>query len=387
MAKSRIYLDFNATTPLSDSAKTALMQSFEHFGNASSVHSEGRTAKALIQTARRHIAESLNGNIDNIIFTSGATESAALALTPYYMMGRSAVLFSKLYVSATEHPCVLAGGRFDKADIVTIPVDKNGLIDCNILENELKNHNKSAGLPLISIQYANHETGVLQPIGQIADIVKQSGGVFVADIVQAYGKMPIDLAELGADFVFISGHKLGAPKGIGALIALGSVLMPKALLTGGGQEHGHRSGTQAVGMISAFGAAVEDIKRHDNEYNRLKILRNHLEQGLKEISPDCIIHGEQSERLPNTTFFSIPDMKAETLQIAYDLAGIAVSAGSACSSGKVSSSPVLKAMNYDDDNGAIRISTGWRTELQDIDTFLAETQKIVSRFKKISQKA
>ncbi|WP_182419213.1 cysteine desulfurase family protein [Bartonella sp. HY038] len=386
MAKSRIYLDFNATTPLSDSAKTALMQSFEHFGNASSVHNEGRTAKALIQSARRHIAESLNANIDNIVFTSGATESAALALTPQYMMGRSPVLFSKLYIGATEHPCVLAGGRFDKADIITIPVDENGLIHCNILENELANHDKSAGLPLVSIQYANHETGVLQPIGQIADIVKQAGGVFIADIVQAYGKMPLDLTALGADFVFISGHKLGAPKGIGALIAMGRVLMPKALLTGGGQEHGHRSGTQAVGMISAFGAAVEDIKRHDNENNRLKILRDHLERGLKEISPDCIIHGKATERLPNTSFFSIPQMKAETLQIAYDLAGIAVSAGSACSSGKVSSSPILKAMNYHNDNGAIRVSTGWTTELHDIDTFLAETQKIVSRSKKITQK-
>ena len=386
MAQSRIYLDFNATTPLCDSAKTALLQSFDQFGNASSVHNEGRTAKALIQTARRQIAQSLCCEIDNIVFTSGATESAVLALSPDYMMGRSPVVFSKLYIGATEHPCVLEGGRFKKEDIVIIPVDEIGLIDCKILENQLKSHDKKLGLPLVSIQYANHETGVLQKITQIAEIVKQSGGVFIVDIVQAFGKLPIDLTSLGADFVFVSGHKLGAPKGIGALIAMGSVLMPKPLLKGGGQEHGHRSGTQAVGMISAFGAAAEEVMQHDNEYLRLKILRDHLEKGLKEIAPDCIIHGEKSERLPNTTFFSIPDMKAETLQIGYDLAGIAVSAGSACSSGKVSNSHVLKAMDYNNDNGAIRVSTGWLTNLSDIDYFLAETQKIVSRRKKMSQK-
>lgn len=384
MAQSRLYLDFNATTPLSDSAKNALLSSFEHFGNASSVHHEGRAAKTLIQTARRFIAQALNCNSDNIIFTSGATESAAFALCPHYMMGRSPVTFSKLYIGATEHPCVLSGGRFNSQDVIIIPVDENGIINCEVLQKKLKQHDKNLGLPLISIQYANHETGVLQPIPQIAKIVKQAGGILVADIVQAFGKVPIDISSLEADFIFISGHKMGAPKGIGALIAMGSVLMPKPLLTGGGQEHGHRSGTQAIGLISAFGAAAQEALHHDNEYLRLKTLQDRLEIGLKHIEPNCIIHGKNAERLPNTTFFSIPNIKAETLQIAYDLAGIAVSAGSACSSGKVSSSHILKAMGYQNDNGAIRVSTGWLTKTSDIDFFLAETQKIVTRGKKIT---
>ena len=380
MSSSRCYLDYNATSPLSDAARQALIGALDIYGNPSSVHQEGRAAKAVLEKARRKVAERLHAEPDHVVFTSGASEAAMTLLTPFYKMGRSNVYFSNLYKGATEHPCIDKGGRFDQQSQKTIDVDENGIIDLEKLTTELSVHDKSAGLPLVSIQAANGETGVIQPIRQIADIVKQAGGVLVVDIVQYLGKLPVDITNFGGDFFIVAAHKIGGPKGGGAFVATGSALMPEPLILGGGQEKGFRSGTESLPLIASFGAAMEQKPTIEDVENARK-LQQRLEQGLHQISNDLVIVGDNSPRLPNTTYFAIKGMKAETLQIGFDLAGFAVSAGSACSSGKVKQSGVLSAMGLHFPEGAIRVSTGAGTKPQDIDGFLAAFQKIVRNTK------
>ncbi|AQS41626.1 MAG: Aminotransferase class V [Candidatus Tokpelaia hoelldobleri] len=376
----RIYLDYNATTPLTDGAKAALVTAFDSFGNPSSVHSEGRAAKALMQRARRQVAALVNADPENIVFTSGATEAAATLLTPDYFMGRTPLALSHLYFSATEHPCITAKGRFPAEKCSVIPVDGNGFVQPVVLQDILARHDKAKGLPLVAIQYANHETGVIQPIAELAAIVRQAGGLFIVDSVQYAGRKKLDITQNCGDFFILSAHKLGGPKGAGAFIAAGGLVMPGALITGGGQERGLRSGTQALPLIAAFGAAAADAQANLPDSERLAGLRNDIEAGIRKIAPDVLIHGEAAPRLPNTSYFTVPDIPAETLQIAFDLEGIAVSAGSACSSGKVSASPVLKAMGLEN-QGAVRLSSGWNTQSADIERFLTVFKNIMMRKK------
>jgi len=379
MIDRRLYLDYNATTPLLASARRALVQALDMFGNPSSVHEQGRAAKALLQRARRDVAALVGADKDWVVFTSGATEAAATLLTTDYMMGRSKLLMSHLYLGATEHPCVLAGGRFPPEKKIIIPVLTNGLIDLVAFETLLHRHDLSQGLPLVAIQYANHETGIIQPVAEIGTMVKKAGGLLIVDAVQAIGKETVRIAETGADFLIISAHKMGGAKGVGAFIASGSLVMPQPFLTGGGQERGHRSGTEALPLIAAFGAAAVHIASDQEENQRLLDLRQRLEMGLKEIAPEVIIYGENVKRLSNTCFFSIQGMKAETLAIALDLEGVAVSNGSACSSGKVGTSAVLKAMGSTSAEGAIRLSIGHATQSDDVADFLRILQKILVR--------
>ena len=380
MSSSRCYLDYNATTPLSDAARNALVSALDVYGNPSSVHQEGRAAKALLEKARRQVANRLHTEPDHVVFTSGATEAAMTLLTPDYKMGRSDVHFSKVYIGATEHPCIGKGGRFEKDQQEIIDVDENGIINLDELERKLSAHDKSEGLPMVAIQAANGETGVIQPVRKIADIVKQTGGVLVVDIVQYIGKLPVDVASFGGDFFIVAAHKIGGPKGIGAFVATGSALMPQPLILGGGQEKGFRSGTESVPLIAAFGAAMEQ-KPTTQDLDHSKALQMRLEHGLHQLSNNLVIFGEKSPRLPNTTYFAVEGLKAETLQIGFDLAGFAVSAGSACSSGKVKQSGVLAAMGCHVPDGAIRVSTGKRTSLKNIDDFLSAFEKIIRNSK------
>lgn len=380
MSALRCYLDYNATSPLSQAARRALVEALDIYGNPSSVHQEGRAAKALLEKARRQVAERLHGEHDQVVFTSGATEAAMTVLTPFYKMGRSNVYFSRLYKGASEHPCIDKGGRFAQKSQQTIGVDENGILNFEELSKKLTKHDKSEGLAMVSVQAANGETGVIQPIRQIADIVKQAGGILVVDIVQYIGKLPVDITNFGGDFFIVAGHKIGAPKGIGAFVATGSALMPEPLILGGGQERGFRSGTESLPLIASFGAAMAQ-KPTNADIENARNLQKRLEQGLHQISNDLVIFGEKAPRLQNTTYFAINGMKAETLQIGFDLAGFAVSAGSACSSGKVKQSGVLAAMGIHVPDGAIRVSTGWDTTAQQIDGFLAAFQKIIRNTK------
>jgi len=379
MLKKQIYLDYNATTPLKPHARQALIKALDMFGNPSSVHAQGRAAKAMLHKARHDVAALVGADSDQVIFTSGATEAATTLLTPHYFIGRSKLIMSHLYIGATEHPCILAGGRFTPENTSIIPVFPNGLIDLDRLDSLLRHHDVTNGLPLVAIQYANHETGIIQPIGEIATIVKKFGGLLIVDAVQAMGKEKVTFATTMADFLIISAHKMGGPKGIGAFIACGPLIMPQPLLVGGGQEHGHRSGTQAMPLIAAFGDAAAHIAFQPQYTQHLLKLRHKLENGLKQMIAGLVIHGEAEKRLHNTCFFSVPNMRAETLAIALDLEGIAVSNGSACSSGKVGTSSVLQAMGVTGTNGAIRVSMGEASSAEDIDYFLDRLSQILKR--------
>ncbi|MBK0020885.1 cysteine desulfurase [Brucella pseudogrignonensis] len=375
----RLYLDYNASAPLLDEARNAVIEALGITGNPSSVHREGRAARALVESARRSVAALVNAKPEHVFFTSGATEAASTLLTPIYMMGRSPVRLSHLYVSATEHPCMLAGGQFLPENITVLPVDENGVLRLDALEQALKAHDKSAGLPLVAVQAANNETGVIQPIREIAALVKTAGGIFVVDAVQAAGRIKIDITEGCGDYLIISSHKIGGPKGVGAVIAISDLMMPKALVRGGGQEKGHRAGTEALPLIAGFGAAADVAATRLNGNGWSFEARDRLETGLMEIAPSATIHGKSVDRLPNTTFFSLDGQKAETVQIAFDLGGIALSAGSACSSGKVGPSHVLAAMGLEEGPGAIRVSLEPNAPIESVDQFLDVLRKIVAR--------
>lgn len=387
MAITRTYLDWNATAPLHPAAREAFLRALDMPGNPSSVHGEGRTAKAALETARRQVAALVGTQASNVVFTSGATEAANLVLTPEFRMGRAPLAVSHLYVSAIEHPAVREGGRFVRAAVTEIPVTSDGLVDLEALGILLAAHDRDAGLPMVAIMLVNNETGVVQPIAQAAKIVHAHGGLMVVDAVQAASRIALDIDALDADFVVLSSHKIGGPKGAGALVTRGEVLMPKPLIHGGGQEKGHRSGTENAPAIIGFGAvAAVALDGFDLRNSTIGSLRAKLEDGMRLAAPDVIIHGEHQLRVANTCFFTLPGLKSETGQIAFDLEGIALSAGSACSSGKVGESHVLTAMGLDPKLGALRISLGPATTEAEIDHALAAFAKIAGR-RKLSDKA
>lgn len=379
MAKGRLYFDHNATAPLLAAAKSAMCDAMELPGNPSSVHAEGRKARAMIGKAREAVARLCDVPPAQVIFCSGATEAANHVLTPDYRMGRSPVRVSRLYVSAVEHPAILSGGRFAPDQITVLPVDAEGRLDLKALEDALAGHDQASGQAMLALQLANNETGVFQPVRQAADLVKAHHGLMVVDAVQGAGRLALSLADLGADFLILSAHKIGGPKGIGALVSAGEILMPAPLLRGGGQEKGHRGGTENLICIAGFGAAADAARQALVNVGRIATLRDRLEAGLRELAPDVILHGEAVERLANTSFFSLPGLKAETAQIAFDMEGVAVSAGAACSSGKIGLSHVLAAMGADADLGAIRISLGPEHTENDVERFLEAFKAINTR--------
>ncbi|MBX8800814.1 cysteine desulfurase [Ochrobactrum sp. MR28] len=383
MSKPRIYFDYNASAPLSEAAREAVIAALQITGNPSSVHQEGRASRALIEAARRDVAALCNAKPDHVFFTSGATEAATTLLTPAYKMGRSELRLSHLYVSATEHPCMLSGGRFAAENMTVLPVDHQGIVDLDVLEQALKAHDKSKGLPLVAVQWANNETGVIQPVAKIGALVKAAGGFFIVDAVQAAGRIALDIAAASADYLILSSHKVGGPKGVGAVVAISDLVMPSALVRGGGQEKGHRAGTEALPLIAGFGAAAREALASSQEGSNLPRwsdeIRTVIENGVRKLAGDVVVHGAATDRLPNTSFISLPGMKAETMQIAFDLGGIALSAGSACSSGKVGPSHVLAAMGFDDECGALRVSTEKSATMQDAEAFLTIFERLVAR--------
>ena len=370
----RTYLDWNATAPLRREAREAMAAAMDLSGNPSSVHAEGRQARRLVEDARVAIAGAVGALPRNVIFTSGGTEANALALTPG-LRRTSGPPVQKLVVSAIEHASVLAGGRFPTESITPASVTRSGLLNLDRLRVTLE------GMPpaLVSIMLANNETGAVQPVAEAGDIVHSAGGLLHVDAIQAFGKIPFDINALNADMVTLSAHKIGGPKATGALVLAEGLLGPQPLLRGGGQERGHRAGTENVAGIAGFGAAVSPaLSAVDRETIRLKGLRNHLEKGLRQ-TPDVIVFSDDVARLPNTTLFTVPGLRAETAVIGFDLAGIAVSSGSACSSGKVQPSHVLEAMGFPPKlaQGAVRLSLGWSTSEADIDRCLEAWRTLV----------
>jgi cysteine desulfurase len=369
----RVYLDWNATAPLRPEARHAMAAVWDISGNPSSVHAEGRKARRVVEEARASIAEAIGSRPQDVIFCSGGTEANASALVARLRRGDGAPV-RRLLVSAIEHASVLAGGRFPADAIEIIGVKKSGVLDLDGLRTMLK-----AGQPaLVSVMLANNETGAVQPIAEAAGIVHAAGGLLHVDAIQAFGKMAFDMNEIGADLVTLSAHKIGGPKGVGALVLAEAVQGFEPLLKGGGQEKGRRAGTENVAGIAGFGAAVKAaMVSVRSETARLNKLRNRLENGLRH-TPGAILFSEDVQRLPNTTLFTVPGLRAETAVIGFDLAGIAVSSGSACSSGKVQPSHVLQAMGFGAElaRGAVRLSLGWSTSEADIDCCLEAWRKL-----------
>lgn len=372
-------MDYNATAPLLPCARDAMIQAMDELGNPSSVHREGQMARRLINRSREHVANLCDADPDHVTFISGATEAACHLLTPNYKMGRSAIKISKLYISAVEHPCVLSGGRFDSSDVVIVAVDEHGRIDLDDLEQKLLVHDHELGLPMLALQVANNETGVFQPIENAMKVAKLHKAITVLDAVQAAGKIEFSMRTIGADFAFISAHKIGGPKGVGAIISQGEILMPEPLVSGGGHEKGHRGGTENLIGIAGFGASCLFVKENISEFHKLSKIRDETEEKISNIAPDIMIYGKGIERIANTICFSLPDTKSETLQIAFDIDGVAASSGSACSSGKVGESHVLAAMGADTSAGALRISIGHGTTEDDINAFLDAFEMINTR--------
>jgi cysteine desulfurase len=353
----RTYLDHNATSPLRPAVKAAMLAAMDVHGNASSIHAEGRKARHLMDNAREALAFKLGCLPQMITFTSGGTEANTMALTG---VGAETIL-----VSAIEHPSVIGAAKASGKIVETIPVDSFGRVELDALQSMVGRPNT-----LVSVMIANNETGVLQDIMGLRDITAKAGALLHVDAVQAFGKIPVNFGMAGCDMMTIAAHKVGGPVGIGALIVRdGLVIEP--LLQGGGQELRRRAGTENIVNIAGFGALANEPLVEPYE------LTDTLEAALA----DAIIFSDGRARLPNTTCFAIPGLRAETLLMNLDLDGIAVSSGSACSSGKVGRSHVLDAMGVAPELAAcaIRISSGWCTTEQDIARLVAALDKFKSR--------
>lgn len=377
-AARRVYLDYNATAPLRPEAAEAVLAALRLGGNASSVHAEGRAARSLIEHARDAVAALVGGASRRVVFTSGGTEALNLALVPGIRTAGDARPVTRLLVSAVEHSAVREGHRFPPESVATIPVLPSGIVDLAALQEGIDCHPDER--VLVALMAANNETGVVQPIAEAARLVHARGGLLLVDAVQAAGKIPLSLAESCADMLALSGHKLGAPSGVGALV-LGSDIVVPPLVRGGGQERGQRSGTENLSGIAGFGAAAAAARRDLPAYEGLAQLRDGLEARMRALRPQIVIFGDRAPRLPNTLCFALPGSAAEAVLIGFDLGGVAASSGSACSSGKVKASHVLDSMGVAPDvmRCAIRISLGSATTPWEIDRAFEVWRECVER--------
>jgi len=370
----RLYLDWNASAPVLAEAREAAVAALVSGGNASSIHAEGRSSRAVVERARRALAARFGVPADRVIFTSGGTEANATALA-HGVTGSGGRAMERLVVSAVEHPAVLSGGRFSREDVTVVPVYGEGRVDLAALDDALAADPRPA---MVSVMAANNETGVIQPLAAVAEVAERHGAVFHTDAVQAFGRVPD--AELVADLVSLSGHKIGAPAGVGALVRRSDLVVPP-LVKGGGQERGARAGTENVSAIAGFAAALEGPVADPHAWVETAAARDDFEKALKARWPDARVFGEGAPRLPNTSLFSVGATAAEIALIGLDLAGVAVSSGAACSSGKVSVSHVLLAMGVPEAlaRTAIRASAGPIGAAADFERFLVALENVVVR--------
>jgi cysteine desulfurase len=376
---NRAYLDFNATAPVRAEAREAALRAMETTGNPSSVHAEGRAARRIVEEARNEVARLARVSSRCVTFLSGGTEAANAALNPSFGGGPNAAPLERLIVSAGEHVCVLSGHRFPTAEVA--PLRPDGQLDLDWLDAACRR----PGRALVALQGANNETGVIQPVAEAAALVHAAGGFLFCDAVQMAGRINCDIGALGADALMLSAHKMGGLKGAGALVMARAGLSPGApFVRGGGQERGARAGTESVAAIAAFGAAVRvSLAELNAEPARLIGLRDRLTLAVRTVAADAAIFGETAPRLTNTVCFAVPGFEAATLMIALDLAGVAVSSGSACSSGKVTPSHVLAAMGVTAElaRGAIRLSLGWGSSEADVDGFARAFESVIARMR------
>ena len=343
-------------------AKVAMLSALDCDGNPSSVHAEGRRARAIVETAREHVAALVGAKPSEVVFTSGATEANAWAL---------AQNFDTVFVCGIEHDSILANAKAGKSNVIDIPAGSDGVARIEAVAEHVM-RGKPLGRALATLQMANNETGAVQPVAELAEFAREHGLRFHTDAVQAAGRLVISFRDLDVDTMALSAHKMGGPKGIGALIIRdGFELVP--LIRGGGQERRRRAGTESVSAIAGFGAAAQVALADLQSVAKIATLRGQLEAAVREIAPDAIVISAHAPRLANTSLIALKGRSAENLVIKFDLAGIAASAGSACSSGKVGQSHVLRAMGLDPEIAgcAVRLSLGPETTDKDIAAFLA----------------
>jgi cysteine desulfurase len=367
MNAERTYLDWNATAPLRPEAREACIAALDVVGNPSSPHAHGRRARAIVEDAREQVAALVGTRPAEVVFTSGGTEANNAVL---------AAGWDTIVLSGIEHDSVRAPARAGKARIIEVPVARNGMVRVDVAITA----GASASRSLMSLQVANNETGVIQPVVEAAAAAKAQGFLIHTDAVQAAGRIPVDLRALGVDYLTLSAHKLGGPKGVGALVMHERASLP-ALISGGGQERRRRAGTENVTAIAGFGAAAEAALRDLARMKQVSALRDRLEDQVRAVTPDIVVIGADAPRLPNTANIALAGMSAETLVIALDLAGAAVSAGAACSSGKVGTSHVLEAMGLEQTvaRAAIRVSLGWSSTERDVAAFVEAWGRVAAR--------
>lgn len=383
----RIYADYNATAPLRPEAKAAMAAAFDLTGNPSSVHAEGRKARALVEGARETVAAAIGACRDDIAFTSGGTEAVQ---APIRGAMRAIGPGVSLMVSAIEHDCVAAiANEFSCGpDRVRQPKEAtpfetavvpeawrilpNGRVDLDFLRDAMRSARDLNIKPLVSLMLVNNETGVIQPVAEAIEIVRAAGGYIHCDAIQGLGKTDVSIIDLDVDYLSLSAHKIGGPQGVGAFYVKPGAPY-RAIQTGGGQEFGRRAGTENVAGVAGFGAAVEAALAGFAAYQGLAEHRDRMEARLKAAAPTLQVQGQQAPRVAGVSCFGVEGLPSETQIMSLDLAGFAVSAGSACSSGKVKPSRVLTAMGLSDTaaRSAIRASFGWATAPQDFDA-LAE---------------
>jgi len=365
----RIYLDYNATAPIRPEVIELMCEIMDTVGNASSVHEPGRQARQRVETARQQVAELVSASAKNIIFTGSGTEANNLALRGF--------LPRHLIVSGVEHGAILAPALLLDPYASIVKVGSQGQLDLASLEAALS---ASDGPALVSLMLANNETGVIQPVAEASEIAHAHNALVHCDGIQGAGKILVDIDQLGVDLLSLSGHKIGGPQGVGALVMREdrSVL---AQMVGGGQEMGRRSGTENVAGIAGFGEAARLAASELEQFAELTTMRNRMEEQLEEVAPSRKVIGSDVPRLPNTSCVTMPGVRSDTQVMALDLAGISVSAGSACSSGKVSASHVLEAMGMELDEAmtAIRISLGRSTTEDEINRFVETWSLIFKR--------
>ncbi|WP_404385063.1 cysteine desulfurase family protein [Caenispirillum salinarum] len=369
-----VYLDYNATAPLRPEALEAMTRALEAGGNPSSVHGPGRRARATVEDAREAVAALVNARPEQVIFTSGGTEADALALGG---TGRA-----RAVVSAVEHDAVLKA----HPDTRLCPVDSDGVLDLEALAALLAEEPDPARV-IVSVMLANNETGAVQPVKKAAKIAHDAGALIHCDAVQGPGRVGVDMHALRVDLLTLSAHKLGGPPGVGALIAADPLALAP-VQRGGGQERGKRAGTENVPGIAGFGAVARVLAAAGREEaEAVRALQERLEAGIADIAPSAVIHGAGAAvRLPNTTCVGLPGVTNQSQLMALDLSGVAVSAGAACSSGKVAASHVLRAMGLSEATAreAVRISLGWASTAADVDAFLKAWRPLARRARPVA---
>ncbi len=363
MDQPRLYLDYNASAPLRPAAREAVVAALDEVGNPSSIHAEGRAARKRIEAARAQIAALAGGDQKLVTFTCGGTEANTTVLTPDWHFRGQPHRANLLLVSA--------GGRFDPAKVRTIPVDGDGIVQIDALRRLLEGLAAEEARPLVSVMLANNETGVIQPVAEIAALAHKAGAIVHTDAIQAAGRIPVDIAALGVDVLTLSAHKIGGPQGAGAIVRANEDLTFAPLLVGGGQEKRLRAGTETVAAIAGFGAAAAEALLDLEKAKAFEDWRDGLADTISSSGVRATVFGAGAAQLPQTLCVGIEGVPAETLVIALDLEGVSVSSGSACSSGKVAPSHVLAAMGVSPETAktAIRLSLGWQTDEASLDLF------------------